>query len=629
MATAHRSAGGGSGGASGRCRRVVCAAVAAAVLASAGAQAQQREQLTLREAIARALESNPALVEARLYRELDAHQMRRVRSTFRPKWSLESVAGTYAWNDEVTANATAVGKTRRTADVSFGPRVSWKLPTGGELGAGPRWKRTYDSEPAGGSGNPTDSTGLNVTFRQPLGKGFGRENATAQVQIDELQEKRRVIELREKVATQVKETIAKWRRLRKAKRQSAIAARALEQARTAHDVVEALIFTGRNAERERTRSRANVAAQEIALVEAHRNEAEARSALAEMLGMEASAEIDTADEAREAGRGVDEQRSLDAALAGNAGYAKSAIDLEIKRIEWARKEDEERWDVDLTASADFGGSGPGTLGHDSERYSVRLELSVPLGRDDTVGDDNLTRDEERIRARLDWMNATRAKANARKSVDRAVEDAVRRVRDEERRSKLATEAVALSRLNLEIEEERLRRGRTSAHRIAEVQNEVRRAAEKEVESRDAWLEALDALDLVEGATLSRWGIALNVETGEAWIEGDAAPGPEDGAGAKEGEPGGARTQGVAWRRTRTNADPALMLRLGEGGSTVTGEGGAAGEAQRRWIAQALTRGKIEARAGAQASRGRGTEPDRTTAGTPVAAERDGLRLVLQ
>ena len=199
----------------------------------------------------------------------------------------------------------------------------------------------------------------------------------------------------------------------------------------------------------------------------------------------------------------------------------------------------------------------GRLDSDGD-YRVALNVNIPFG-----GSQARREERSRLAARIAHTKATRGLATARRELEIEVREAVERVRRQARRVRLAGEALELARKSARIEEGRLRRGLTSSYRMGQIRTDLASAATSELNARIDYLNAVTALERVEGTVLERWGIVVDDGTAEA-VMGPSGEGEGRSGGA--GEPVPARPPASTSREGRGGArggpHHALMLRLG-------------------------------------------------------------------
>ena len=453
--------------------------------------------LTLPEAIEQALRGNPSLVDARLDRILERNDAEEAERRFRPQWRLRTSVGYGYGQAEATRTATAVA----------GPGVEMELPTGGRLAVGPEWARTLT-----GDREPVDSSALVVSIVQPLGRGAGPAIARAPIERARLAERANVLELRGVLTDVVTEVVTAYRALIRAEREAAIERRSLEEAIRSREVVRVLIEAGRVARTDLTQSEADVADREFEVARSRIALEDAQAALAVLLGLDAGQRVKPADALPDAPPLPDLEGSLERALGDHTGYQAARLALRRSELDRTLAEDTRRWDVALSARANFAGTGRsagssfGDLagGLDSRGdYVVTLDLNLPLGSAAGAEDERT-----RLAARVGHVKANRAFAAARRELEIEVRQAAERVRSGHRQVRLAVEALTLAREQVRIEEGKLRLGLTSAYHMGRVRSELVTAETREVSAKIDYLNALSELDRVEGAVLRRWNIVF-------------------------------------------------------------------------------------------------------------------------
>ena len=480
---------------------VVLALTVAAGTAGAESRATERA-LSLRDAVAQALEGNPGLADARLDRMLERYDAKESLAHFDPRWRIGTSVASYDYSQ---------AERHRDVRVSVGPGMEMRLPTGGRIEAGPRWERAI-----GGSAKGEESAGLVVKITQPLGRGAGWNIASAPVAEADLAEEENVLRMRGAVMDVVTEVVTAYRAVMQAALQTEIERRSLAQALASRKVVEALIATGRIARSDLTQSDADVAEREIRVVQSEAASDEARAELAVLLGLDAGVRVRTTEPLRAPPSPADERVSLDRALETHTGYR--SAEIAVRRTEIARDlaHDGTRWDVSLSAEASFAGAGFGELADRLDThgdYRVTLNLNIPFG-----GSDARAEERAELAARIGHMKAVRGHVTARRELEIEVRETVEEVRSQARRMRLAGEALELARKTARIEEGRLRRGLTSSYRMGQIHTDLASAATAELNARIDYLNAVTALERVEGTVLERWGIVVDDGTGEAVME---------------------------------------------------------------------------------------------------------------
>ena len=476
--------------------------LAAHGVAEAASPDGERLDLTLAQTLRLAVRNNPALVVARLDRPLQKYDLEVAEDWFRPQLSSGMLRAGHA-RDHLTGE--------KEYRLAAGPLLSMRLATGGEVSVGPSWIASVTHGGAGGRMRD-DRAALGVTLRQPLLKGGGLAAGMAPVRLARLAEERNVLRFRAVLMDVIGGAILLYRALIQAQQRVGIDERSLERARRTLEVNRVLIDGGRMAEQEITQTRADIAQRELSLVKSRDALDDARRNLNVLLDLPGTVVVTPVDAV---GFDEDAAGAFDAASSGilarenNPSYLSAALDVRAAEIERELAENDALWDLAFTASADYGGSarsfGAGwrALGEagDDGRYEVGLALRIPLGDDAAKADRR-----RRLAARAALRRAAFALENAGRELDTDVRNAVRAARTSLQEARLAREALALAETKLEIEREKLTLGLSSNYLLSLIETDLVNAQVGDVSARIGYLDAVTALDRIQGTVLDAWGI---------------------------------------------------------------------------------------------------------------------------
>ena len=463
-----------------------------------------RLELTLAQTLELALRNNPTLVATRLDRALQKYDVEAAEDWFRPQLSSGTLRTDYSV-DSLTDET--------SYRVAAGPLLRMRLPTGGSIDVEPGWTATVNRGGAGPRARTHDDrASLGITLSQPLLRGGGVPVGTAPVRLARLAEERNVLRFRAALMDVVVGTIRTYRALIQAQLRLGIDERSLERARETLAVNQVLVDTGRMAAQDITQTRADIARRELSLVKSRNALDDARRDLNVLLDLPGAAFVVPADsialEADATGT-LDVEASSALARAHNTAYLDAALDLRAAQIERTLAEDNAELDLSFIARADFGSSGDSlgaglrdlTGGRADGRYSVGLGLRIPLGDDAAKA-----KKRRRLAARTAVRRAEFALASARRELETDVRNAVRAARTSRQEAGLAREALALAEQKLEIEREKLALGLSSNYRLALFQTDLVDAQVSDVSARIGYLNALTALDRIQGTVLDTWAV---------------------------------------------------------------------------------------------------------------------------
>ena len=450
-------------------------------------------ELTLDHAIALALRNNRDLRRARLAREAERFELEVAGDRYRPR---------------VNVSASARDDNRRsgTGVVSVGPSI--QVPTGGEFHLS--WSRPL----AGGQGGPGTWT---LGFSQPLLKGFGFAIDTAPLRTARIRERMNVLSFRDTVAETVESVVRAYRRVVREHRALSISRDSLARSKRQLETNRSLVRAGRLARRDIVRNEAEIATRELVLVESENDLESANAELVSILDIDEAARLVPVDTTLsvEVLR-PDPEESVATAFGSRTDYLRALLDRELAAISKERAEDEQRWDLSVTANVSRGDD-------DGRDYGVAVGLNVPIGyRSDEL---SLLRAKTRLR------EAEIALVELRQSIRIDVRQALHEVAVGLRRIELARRSLDLAQQQLEVERSKLAQGLSSAYQLTVVEEDLVRAQNVELDAIVSHLDAVTSLDRALGTTLQTWGIDVEeVEFGSGQPEDPEMP---DGAGRLE------------------------------------------------------------------------------------------------
>ncbi len=425
--------------------------------------------LTLKDAVERALERNRPFLNRGLDREVQ-------------RFSLDVAED--RWSPRFTVNPFA-SRDRRERKAGFGAEARLRVPTGGELAL--QWEKTLSEE-------FRDTGSRSLRFSQPLLKGAWPGIDSAAVRQARLGEEIDMLAYREAAADLIVSVISAYRALIGAVRQVEIGEASLRRAREQIEATRALIRAGRVAQREAVRAEATVANRELTLARARNRLDAANSALIAILELGSTARVRPLDDLKVERMQARPRPTLDEVLHDRADYLQALLQVEIAEIRLAVARNNLLPDLSLGLALSRDDAGGRT---DSE---VRLDARIPLN-DRAPGLD-------RLRARTELRKAERSLAELRESIGIAVRQAANDVEVGLRLTELARGARALAQENLEIEKSKFGQGLSSSFEVSASEEELFRAEHAEVDALVTWLDASTRLDRISGRTLERWGIRL-------------------------------------------------------------------------------------------------------------------------
>lgn len=347
--------------------------------------------------------------------------------------------------------------------------------------------------------------GANFSLVQPLLRGMGAEVGTAPVRQARLAEQANRLELKRQVSLTVMRITVAYRELLRAQEQLQNARNALERSRELRAANQALIAAGRMAEVDIVQTEADIAVQELSVVEAENQLDASRQELLLLLALDGATQIRASDDLAPQRVQVSAVDALRQAEAFQPGYLMRFIAVEQARINLATSRNDRLWDISLVGGATQAGSRQSSrTGPDSARNwegYVGVQIEIPIG--------DLALRQAEVRARTALQALENQLEDARQVLRRDVMAAVRDLDARWRQYELAQRVMALSQQKLRIEREKLNAGRSSNFQVLGFVEDLRTAESMRLNALITYMNAQTHLDDVAGVILDNWDISLN------------------------------------------------------------------------------------------------------------------------
>ncbi|MDR3510701.1 MAG: TolC family protein [Caulobacteraceae bacterium] len=449
-----------------------------------------RAPISLAEAVFIGLRDNRTVKSAYIARVSEKFDLFVAQTRFRPTALL-------------TASDQATWQGGGGSSSSINPSVSWLAPTGAQFQFG--WSRLETR----GSGQSTRSELASLTFSQPLLRGGGLAVNAAPIRIAELQERVNRLTLKSTVANTVTSIVTAYRTLLQAQAQLVIAQQSLDRSNVQLETNQALIDAGRMAAAEIIQTKADIADQQVALLQAEQQLDSAQLALLALLAMDLHTNIVAADPIKAEHLSVDVDQAIAIALDNRPDYLSQRLAVEQARQNLIVARNARLWNLsvvgDVQHQTQHGsasvavnsttGGGPSTTG------AIGLQLSIPLG--------DYTLQQGEVQATTTLRTAELQLEDLHEQVEAQVRDAVQGVELSWRQVEAARRARDLAAETLAMEQEKLKAGRASNFEVLSFEANLRTADSQALSASIGYLNALTGLDQQLGATLDTWKIDLN------------------------------------------------------------------------------------------------------------------------
>lgn len=458
--------------------------------------------LTLKEAIRLAVENNlevkaelfnPAQFEAEVNRNL---------AVYDPTLSLEG-----AFNDQtLSSSTTAIGlDLHRSQSWQVNSSLSRLFPSGATATLG--FDNGLFSNNAETLLNNYWQSGLGVSVRQPLLKGFGRENTEAAITISRLSKSASL----ERLTTQLLTTVAEVRRgyftLYNLREQREVRKGSLALAQKILAETETRVEAGVLPAMEILNAEFGVAARERDLLEAERQVRDQSDSLGVLLQHHGQGEIAPLDPPRRDPLVVDSGQAIRQALTGPV-LREQRKNLEISRLETRVLDNKTKPDLALVASNTMAGLDA-NYGRELEKvgslrypaWAVGLNLTYPLGNAAAEND-----------YRKSLLKAEQVGVQIRALEERVVNEvkaAIRAIETNSQQMAVADRGRAYAEERLKAFIRKNEVGLATTKEVLEVENDLARAKSEQIAAVVNHDLAITRLWEVTGELLERERIAVN------------------------------------------------------------------------------------------------------------------------
>ncbi len=356
------------------------------------------------------------------------------------------------------------------------------------------------------------TSGWSATFTQPLLKGGGIDNATYAVKTARIAEEKNILSLRDTVSTTIGQAIANFRTYASAIKTLENSEKALENARQTYEINKAMVAAGRMARTELVQSEADIAGREYDLISARNGLDSARLTLLSFLNIDKNLVFDPVDEKEIRLSPPPLEEALEIAFKNRTDYLSALYDQEVRKLTLKTATRNRMWALDFKALTEAGKTGDGetfagAFGNQNiskRNWALNLDLTIPLTW--------LTEDRKAyLIAKNEVEKGEWSLKKKRSDIEIEMQNAIREVEMKYKALELAREARKLSEQKLDIENVKLKLGRTTNFQLVSFQNDLKSRQDAELLAITAYLGAIDTLDSKLGVTLNRWGITIRKE----------------------------------------------------------------------------------------------------------------------
>ena len=450
--------------------------------------------LHLREAIMLALRYNPNIQNAELDRIVQRYQLRLAHNEFELQYALAGMAQLDNNHYSGVGNAT-------THSYFATPELALKTKTGGQVAL----KMDNNVVPIGGY-NPL----LNLSFKQPLLRGFGLAANQAGLLNAIDNEWLNKLNLQQSVSDQITQVITAYRSLILSGNNLENQRRQLEEANKTFTINEKRIAAGQLEPTGNIQPSYQIESLNLMVAQAENDFTTAAQDLLLTIGLDPEMRLAVPNDITLNKLTIPNVgEAIAKGLEHNAQYLAIKMLIRADERAYAVAKNQQLWQLDATANIQGGtqtgvdGRSPGTTGlYNGQNIteSAGVTLTIPLH--DISRRDQLI--SAKVRLEKDRLNLIAAK----RALITTIKNTITAIKSQAKRYELAKRQVELAAKSYELEKKKQQAGITTALDVNNTQNQLIQAQAGLINSKIAYLNQLSALQRILGTTIEHWHIKL-------------------------------------------------------------------------------------------------------------------------
>lgn len=450
--------------------------------------------LELREAILLALRYNPNIQNAELDRIIQRYDLRLAHNEFELQYALAGTA--LIQNTHYTGVGNAVNRSYLAT-----PEIALRTKHGGQISL------DMDNNVAPqGDYNPL----LNLTFKQPLLRGFGLTANTAGLQNAIDSEWLNKLNLQQSVIDQITLVITAYRTLVLSGNNLENQQRQLQEAKKSYDINEKKITAGQLEPTANVQQSYQIESLNLMVEQAENDFKTAAQDLLQTIGLDPDMRLAVPNDVTLDKIIVpNENEAIEQGLKHNTQYLALKMALRADERAYAVAKNEQLWQLDATANVQAGtmtdvdNTANGLNGIYNGRnisQSAGVTLTIPLH--------DLNRRSQLIAAKVrvekDRLNLIAAK----RALITMIKNTIANIESQAKRYELAQRQVSLAEKSYTLEKKKQQAGIASGLDVSNTQNQLIQAQIGLISAKIAYLNQLSALQRLLGTTLEEWKIKL-------------------------------------------------------------------------------------------------------------------------
>ncbi|MCB2191306.1 MAG: TolC family protein [Deltaproteobacteria bacterium] len=464
--------------------------------------------MSLPEAVFLVVRGNTSIENAYLDRVVQKYGLEVAEAKFSPDISFGSnLVRSGSDNDYEYSGESDTTDTNDT-QLQAQANINQLIPTGAQFTFS--WQFTKTTGDTSGSYSSDDDSTENswsIQMQQPLLRGGGIDANMASVRQARISEQQNILALKASLIDTITTTIYDYRSFLESARQVAIVLRSLKRAYQLLEENKALIEAGRMAKSDLVQSQSNLANQRIAYQQTLNDVQQSRLELLRTLNMNKNTKINPTEVFKLPETLPTMKQCLALAYANRPGYLQAKLVVESSKQDMILAKNNMLWDLNLLVNYSHNDTRSGWNGDtDDSNWDAGLYLSIPV-----YGPTRMGRQSQLLSARSNLFKAQNSFKQANENLQIDVDNGLRDLQIKKEQVNLSREALKLSRLQLENEQEKLKYGRSSNFQVVSYQLDLANAENTLLTAEVDYLNSLVALDQTLGTTLNTWRIDFKTQ----------------------------------------------------------------------------------------------------------------------
>ena len=456
------------------------------------------QHLSLREAILLALRYNPNILNAELDRIIQRYRLRLANNEFELQYALAGTALVQKSRYQGVGNAT-------TEQNLITPELSLKNRLGGEMAL-----KMDNNVAAAGHYNPL----LNLSFRQPLLRGFGRAVNEAGLMDARDTEWLNKLNLKQAFMDQITQVITAYRALILSGNNLQNQKRQLDEAQKTYEINEKKINAGQLEPTANIQQSYQIESLSLMVEQAENEFRNTAQNLLLTIGLDPDMKLAVPSDVQLDKTNLpDVNEAIAQALAHNVQYLalKTAVRANERAYEVAKNR--QLWQLDFKANVQTGtitdvdDQSQGFRGIYNGRNineSAGLTLTIPMN--------DINRRSQLINAKVQLEKSRLNLIAGRRTLVTTIKNTINTIESQAKRYGLAKRQVKLASQSYALEKKKQRAGIASALDVNNTQNQLLLAQMGLINAKIAYLNEISSLQRIVGTTLTHWKIKLRCDT---------------------------------------------------------------------------------------------------------------------